>query len=148
MKNSILVALNDSLISSIVIDHLIRFCPKGDDVKITLLHIFRNPEAQVDLMGKKFTAEQEPKMIAVLEQAKSRLVENGYSDSQIEIKLVKDPYETVTEGIIDQFRKDEYNVVFIGRKRMSKSEEFVLGDISIKLVRSLEGTAVVVVKGN
>jgi hypothetical protein len=29
---------------------------------------------------------------------------------------------------------------------MSKAEEFVMGDVSIKLVRALEGTAVLVVK--
>ena len=37
-------------------------------------------------------------------------------------------------------------MVIIGRKRMSKAEEFVLGDISIKLVRALEGVAIVIVK--
>ncbi len=37
-------------------------------------------------------------------------------------------------------------MVVIGRKRMSKAEEFVLGDPSIKLVRVLEGAAVLVVK--
>jgi hypothetical protein len=34
----------------------------------------------------------------------------------------------------------------IGRKKMSKTEEFVVGDTSIRLVRALEGTAVLVVK--
>ena len=36
-------------------------------------------------------------------------------------------------------------VVLIGRKRMSKAEEFVMGDISVKLVRALENAAVLVV---
>ncbi len=36
-------------------------------------------------------------------------------------------------------------MVVIGRKRMSKAEEFVMGDVSVKLVRALEGAAVLVV---
>ena len=60
--------------------------------------------------------------------------------------MVTEQYSSVTDGIIDQFKKNQYKMVMIGRRRMSKSEEFVLGDISIKLVRALEETAIVVVK--
>jgi hypothetical protein len=52
----------------------------------------------------------------------------------------------VGEGIIDQVSEGQYNMVVIGRKKMSKAEEFVLGDPSIRLVRALEGIAVTVVK--
>jgi hypothetical protein len=37
-------------------------------------------------------------------------------------------------------------MVVIGRKTMSKSEEFIMGDISVKLLRSLNKTAILVVK--
>jgi hypothetical protein len=37
-------------------------------------------------------------------------------------------------------------MVVLGRKRMSKAEEFVLGDVGVKLVRALEGVAILVVK--
>ena len=50
------------------------------------------------------------------------------------------------QGIMDLFKKGAYNMVVIGRKRMSKAEEFVLGDPSVKLVRSLEGVAIVIIK--
>ena len=56
------------------------------------------------------------------------------------------PFPTVTDAIIDQFRKHKYDMVVIGRKNMSKAEEFVLGDISVKLVRALGETAILVIK--
>ncbi len=43
-------------------------------------------------------------------------------------------------------RKGVVEMVMIGRKRMSKAEEFVMGDVGVKLVRALEGVAVLVVK--
>jgi len=146
VKKSILVALSDSMISRKVIDVLISLKPWGEQAEITLLHIFRKPSAEVELMGRKFAAEQRPRIMAALESARTKLLQNGYTHDQVVIDLVTDDYETVTEGIIDRFRQQNFAMVFIGRKKMSKSEEFVLGDIAIKLVRALEGTAVVVVK--
>jgi nucleotide-binding universal stress UspA family protein len=121
------------------------FCP--EDTRITLVHIFREPTSGEDLMGKKFMAEQPARLAAVLQKAKDRLVEEkGFNPSQIETLLLTNPYPSVTEGIIDFFKKNKYDIVVIGRKKMSKSEEFVLGDISVKLVRTLDNTSVLVVK--
>jgi len=146
LNNSILVPLNDSVSSKAVVDYLARlsFCP--EDAHITLIHLFKKPTATEDLMGKKFTAEQPARFEAVLEKAKDELIEHGFNPNNIEIKLITDPYPTVAEGIIDQFKKNHFDMVIIGRKHMSKAEEFVMGDISVKLVRALEGTAVLVVK--
>jgi len=140
------VALNDSISSRAVVDHLISLSLRPEDWRITLFHFFRKQSSSEELMGKKFTEEQPARMLAVLERARERLIENGFSSGRIETRLVQDPYPTVAEGIIDQFNRGDFNMVVIGRKRISKAEEFVIGDISVKLVRALEGTAVLVVK--
>jgi len=144
--NSILAALNDSISSRAVVDHLISLSLRPEDWRISLFHFFRKESSSEELMGKKFTEKQPVRMLAVLERASERLVESGFSSERIETRLVKDPYPTVTDGIIDQFNKGDFNMVVIGRKRMSKAEEFVMGDISVKLVRALEGAAILVVK--
>jgi nucleotide-binding universal stress UspA family protein len=97
-------------------------------------------------MGESFIQTQESRLMAVLERCRDKLVENGFSPERTEIKLVSEDYETVADGIIDQFRKQNFDMVVIGRKRLSKAEEFVLGDISVKLVRAIEGAGVLVVK--
>ena len=98
-------------------------------------------------MGKKFMDEQPAKFKALLDTAKQRLVaEKGFDPDQIDIQLLTDQYPSITEGIIDFFKKGQYDMVVIGRKKMSKSEEFIMGDISVKLVRSLDKTSILVVK--
>lgn len=146
MPNSILVSLNDSVSSRAVVDYLTKlsFCP--GDWHVILLHLFRRPSASEELMGKKFAEKLPERYQAVLEKAKDELVEAGFDPKHIEIKLVSEPYQTVADGIIDQCRKKPCDLVVIGRKKMSKAEEFVLGDVSVKLVRALEGAAVLVVK--
>ncbi len=146
MTNSILVSLNDSMSSRAVVDYLskLSFCP--EDWHITLLHVFRRSSASEELMGRKFTEELPARYKAVLENAKDKLIESGFNPNLIDIKLVAEPYQTVADGIIDQCKKKRCDLVVIGRKKMSKAEEFVLGDVSVKLVRALEGAAVLVIK--
>lgn len=146
MSNSILVSLNDSVSSRAVVEYLSKLSLCPEDWTITLLHLFRKPSASESLMGKKFTEELPARHLSVLEKAKDKLVESGFNPNNIEIRLVTEPYQTVADGIIDQCKDKAYDLVVIGRKRMSKAEEFVLGDVSVKLVRALEGSAVLVIK--
>jgi nucleotide-binding universal stress UspA family protein len=111
-----------------------------------LLHVWRKPSASEELMGKKFADEERSRVLSFLREAKERLIEDGYNPNEIKIDLVTEPYPTIADGIIDQFHKGNFDMVVIGRKTMSKAEEFVLGDISAKLIRALEGTAVLVVR--
>ena len=146
MDNSMLVALNDSISSQAVIDFLADLPLCRDEMNVTLIHVYRKPSAVEDLMGQRFTSEQPTRFMKMLEQVKDQLVARGFQPERIKIDFVDDPFPTVTDGIIDQFKKHKYDMVVIGRKNMSKAEEFVLGDISVKLIRALGATAVLVVK--
>lgn len=146
LDNSILVPLNDTKSSRGVIDFLLNM-PFTKDAKFTLVHIFRKPSSGEELMGKKFMAEMPARLEKMLQDTKSRLVaEKGFDSDNIRIELVDKGYPSVSEGIIDYFKQGNFDMVVIGRKQMSKSEEFVLGDISIKLIRNLPKASVLVVK--
>ncbi len=144
--NNILVPINESSTSRALIDFFVKLSVCPEESSITLIHVFRQPTSGEELMGKKFMAEQPQRFKAVLQKTKDRLVEEGgFDPDRIAIQLLTDPYPSVAEGIIDCFKKGRYDMVVIGRKKMSKSEEFVRGDISIKLVRALEHASVMVV---
>ncbi len=145
-EKKVLVALNDSMSSEAVIDFIINLPLSHEKLHICLLHIFRKSSASEELMGRKFTAEQPDKMTAMLEKAKEHLIKNGFLPNKVDIEIAQDEYPNVADGIIDQHKKQKYNMVIIGRKKMSKAEEFVMGDISIKLIRMLEDAAILVVK--
>ncbi len=146
MKNTILAAVSDSPSSWAVIEFLgnLSLCP--EQVEITLLNVIRKPTSGEELMGKKFIEEQPERYHKTLEKAKNRLVEKGFLEESIKIEVINHPFPTIADGVIDYFSKHHFNMVLIGRKKMSKAEEFVLGDVSVKLVRALDSTAVVVVK--
>ena len=146
MATTILVAFSESVSSRVMMEFLAAMPLRREDCRVTLLHIFKKPSASEELMGKKFTEQQPSRLMAALQKAKDKLVESGFRPDHIQIDLVSDPYPTVADGIIDQCKKRGCQMVMIGRKKMSKAEEFVMGDVCVKLVRALEGTAVLVVK--
>lgn len=146
MNCSILMAFNDSSSSRSALDCVAKMSTCPEQSTITLLHILRKPTGSEEMMGKKFMQAYKVRIAEAMEKARYQLLEVGYLSDSIIPKIVEITYPTVADGIIDQFSKGHYNMVVIGRKKMSKAEEFVLGDTSIRLVRAMEGTAVLVVK--
>jgi nucleotide-binding universal stress UspA family protein len=148
LHNNILIALNDSVSARAALNFFARLMMCPEDCHITLLHVFRKPTATEELMGKKFADSQPVRFKAMLEKAKDKLIESGYNPQNIEIVMVTDPYPTIAEALIDHCKKQDYDMVIIGRKKMTKAEEFVLGDVSVKLLRALEQMGVLVVKSD
>jgi K+-sensing histidine kinase KdpD len=95
-----------------------------------------------ELMGENFTDEETQKWQKQLDNAKNILVSHGLMPEKIHTKLISDAYPTVADGIIDQLKKGNYGTLVLGHKKKSRAEEFVKGDISMKLLRSLEGVAI------
>jgi nucleotide-binding universal stress UspA family protein len=146
VEKSILVAINDSASSRRALEYLSELEICHGNAHITLLHVFRKPSASQELMGQKYMPQQEERYRRLLEDAREFLLSQGVASGNIELRLVTTPYATVTDGIIDQFNKGDFTMVVLGRKRMSKAEEFVLGDVGVKLVRALEEGGILVVK--
>jgi nucleotide-binding universal stress UspA family protein len=146
LSNSILVAFNDSISSKGVINFLVNSSFCHDNTSIILCHLFRKPSTSEELMGKTFSTERETRLKKVMESAREKLVKNGFTAGNIEIDIILEPYTTLADGVIDQCKKRNVDLVVIGRKKMSKAEEFVMGDLSVKLVRNLDDVAVLVIK--
>ncbi|MBF0451468.1 MAG: universal stress protein [Candidatus Magnetomorum sp.] len=142
LKHSILIVLKDSISSREAIEYISLFPLCKEDVDITLLHIFRKTSMSEELMGENFIEEETKKWEEQLEHAKKTLVSQGLLAKKVHIKIVSDPYPTVADGILDQFKKGNYGTLVLGHKRKSRAEEFVKGDISMKLLRNLEGVAI------
>lgn len=148
MKQSILIAVTDSFSSRATLEYFSNLKFHPDSIDVTLIHVFRKPAAGNELMGKRFMEAQPERYLTLLEKARQSLVEAGMPEENIQIKIINEPCETVADGIIKEFKKGGYSMIVIGRRKKSKAEEFVKGDLCIKLVRELEGAAILAVKTN
>ena len=126
MNKSILVVLNDAPCSKLALEFLAQ-CPLSfSEVQITILYVFRKPSGSEEMMGKKFLKAQKEKIEKAMSTARQRLIEAGYPEDNVRTHIETQPYPTVSEGIIAEVNKENYDIVVIARKNMSKSEEFVL----------------------
>lgn len=146
MSTSILIALKDSITSRSAANYVSDLPFRREDTRITLLHVFRKPSSSENFMGTDLLETEQPRAESFLNETREKLIENGYVPDMVEVRLVTETYPTVSDGILDQCETGDYDMIVIGRKRMSKAEEFVMGDISIKLVRALQGVGVLVVE--
>ena len=89
MNCSILVAFNDSASSRSALEHLIRFCERPEQSRITLLHVFRRPTGSEEMMGKKFMQSATVRIQEAMEAARSRLIAAGFTPSQITLQIVE-----------------------------------------------------------
>lgn len=126
-------------------DYLAALPFNHQDIRLTLLHVFRRPTSSEYFINGDILNKECPHAEAFLSEVRESLIKKGFAPNRIKTELIIDPYPTVTEGIIDRFKTGRYDMIVIGRKKMSKAEEFVMGDVSVKLVRALENTGILVV---
>lgn len=146
MSTSILVVFNETPCANLAVEFLAQMPLRFSEVRITLMHFFRKPTGSEEMMGRKFMQTQQERIDTNLSNARQRLIECGYPPDNVHVHLETRPFPTVADGIIAELKKGRYDIVVIGRKKMSKSEEFVIGDASIKLVRALDHTTVIIVR--
>lgn len=146
MNTSILVVLNDTPCSNLAVNFIAQ-CPLSfAEVQITLMHVFRKPTGSEEMMGKKFFQIQKEKTKQAMSLARQQLIEAGCPPDNIHTHIETQPHATVADGIIAEVDKGHHDIVVLGRKKMSKSEEFVLGDASIKVIRNVNKATVIVVR--
>jgi nucleotide-binding universal stress UspA family protein len=150
MINKILVAVDLSKNSLKAVDYVadIMSCHSGPD--ITLLNVIR--EVSEDLVPnreerRRAVEASRQQTLGLMEEASKRLTWRGVPAQQIHLKIqVCDSPVRVAELILLELEKGGYGTVVIGRRGISKREEFLFGSVSNKIVHEARNCAVWVVE--
>jgi len=98
-------------------------------------------------MGKKYMAEMPARLEKMLQETKNRLVkEKGFAPENIAIELVNKGHASVSEGIINCFKRRKFRY---GRARPQgavKIRGIRVGGHRVKLIRNLPKSSILVVK--
>jgi nucleotide-binding universal stress UspA family protein len=121
----------------------------GFDFKIHLIHVIRGVmnlhPGSPHLFLPKDAAEQLQKEInAVFEKTIRRLIEAGFQENQIKTRIISGA-QSRAGAIIQEARDHEYGTIVIGRKGLSKVQEFLMGRVSNKVIHTVRNRAVWVV---
>jgi nucleotide-binding universal stress UspA family protein len=103
--------------------HVIR--GRKDDIPVELLDVLRPNERQEQI---------EREMVKVFDRAKSRLLEAGFSPEQIGTKIVTGR-RSRANNIMREAEEGDYGTIVLGRRGLSRVQDFFMGRVSDKVLQ-------------
>lgn len=137
MERKILVAIDGSVYSSNSLDYLIRLFQHDTDIAIQLLAVVssagsdQNWMFEVDPLRKQSAATDSKTHTAYkyLEDAKQRLLRNGFSDEQVSLKA-ESSRASVPTAIHHFANHGQFDALLVGRRGMGMVGEMFFGSVS------------------
>ncbi len=134
--DTILVALDRSENSMRTVDNVGKILG-GSDVEVALIHVIRSDE-------KKFIDKAMRRIDNVFEEAKGKLVKSGFKKNQVTTKIITQAHSRAG-AIVQEAKLGGYGTIVVGRRGLSKVQDFIMGRVSNKVIHIAKNHAVWVV---
>ncbi len=147
-RQKILVAVNSKPASERAIDYLGGIAGGLEGIEVCLIHIYPEPPPGYYSSGKslpEYQKAREAEAEAVFARAVEILRKHGIDPRRISNKSRMADRATISQTILDVQRDGEYGTIVVGKRGVSKAEEFLFGSISNALVRHGKDVAVWVI---
>jgi nucleotide-binding universal stress UspA family protein len=149
MDKRLLIALDESENSKMALLYVADFLGGHDGFHVKLFSVLSVPDAAFyDSEGSRqeWIQSRKESLSDMLERYRQILIQAGFPDSKVEIEVsvtLKDPVSSV---ILQ--KQEEYNActLIVGRRGVSKQEEFLFGSVSNKLLHKANKCAVWIVE--
>ena len=93
----------------------------------------------------KWASNQKTRMEGLFDEARQRLVKQGFQAAQVAQKIRLD-FNNVADGILEEARSGNYTTLVIGRCGASRVEHLLTGSVTAKIVSRGAGLAICVVE--
>jgi nucleotide-binding universal stress UspA family protein len=121
----------------------------AESYNITLLHVIPEPEEDFfpDRRDRnRWLSRYRKKMTALLEAYRKKLIDCGFSDDHVAVRIKVKFCPSMAECILTERKKLLCDTIVVGRQGISRSEEFLFGSISSKIVTHARSCTVWVVE--
>lgn len=150
MGHKILVGIDCSANAQRAVDYVGSMVRPHEDTVITLFHVLVGPQPDIypdtDQRAQELD-KRHRRAHRQLEAMAARLTEIGVPKDRISLKIqVCDPTENVWSALLEEQKRGGYHTVVVGRRGMSKREEFLFGSVSSKIIREARECTVWVVQ--
>jgi nucleotide-binding universal stress UspA family protein len=150
METKILIAIDHSANALKAVDYVGKMMACHADADISLLYVINEPSADMmpDAADRAlYVDKMKAETLRFMEEIAQRLVTHGISEKQINLRIQACKKAlSIAELILHEQKSGGYGTIVIGRRGMSKREEFLFGSVSNKVVREARGCTVWVVE--
>jgi nucleotide-binding universal stress UspA family protein len=137
MNKKILIAVDESDNAARAVDYVARMLGGIAGFTVTLLHVIPDPEEDFFPSAEDRQAwlkSYSERMQSVLDEYRRRLLQSGFEDSAVEVVVNRRYCPSMAECILDERATLDHGTIVVGRQGLSRSEEFLFGSISSKIV--------------
>lgn len=145
----ILVALDSSENAFRALDYLAAILGEGRGFQILLLTVYREPSRDLfpdQEAWQEACRRQRQESDQIVNRGSQRLRELGVTACELDAKVVTCKGPGPAQHILDEQRQGGYGTIVVGRRGVSKAEEFLFGSVSNKIVHYAKGCTVWVVE--
>jgi len=136
-SRNLLVAVDDSDNSRRAVNYVASMLGGLGGFQVTLLHVISEPEEDY-FAGteekEKWLEGYRSRITGVLEDLRRILVSAGFSEDAVQMRTPLRFCPSIAECIISELDSSGYGTVVVGRKGISRKEEFLFGSVSSKIV--------------
>ncbi|MFP5211817.1 MAG: universal stress protein [Acidobacteriota bacterium] len=157
--NRLLICLDSSEGAMGAVDYVAEMVEPSRAADIILFHAFRGHGILSGLLGTTYLNSRDAKELElverelkdewkriepVLHEAKGRLVEAGFDAERITFSIAKG-VKSRSGAIIEEAKREECGTIVVGRRGLSRVQEFFMGRVSSKVIQMAKEQAVWVI---
>jgi nucleotide-binding universal stress UspA family protein len=149
VNRNILIAVDESHNSQRAVIYVGKLLGGFRGFKITVLHVISQPEEDYFnniCYEDQWYNEYRTKVDKMLYEYRTILVDLGFNPEDVSTRSTIRYCPSMAECIITELDNMEYSTLVVGRKGLTYKEEFLLGSISGKIVRTAKNCTVWVVE--
>ena len=148
-NKNILIAVDDSENARRAVSYVSQILAGVKGFKILILHVISQPEEDYFPTSdekEKWLSKYQLKVHAMLENYRQMLIRNDFDPDDIWVRSTLRYCPSLSECILAEQDKTQYSTIVVGRQGLSRSEEFLFGSVSSKIVNHARNCTVWVVE--
>ena len=148
-NRNILIAVDESDNARRAVSYVGQLLGGLPGFKVTILHVIPEPEEDyfpTSTEKEKWLSQYREKIDAMLEDSRQLLIKKGFDPKDIAVRSTLRYCPSMAACILSERDETEYSTIVVGRQGLSRSEEFLFGSISSKVVNHARNCTVWVVE--
>ena len=148
-NKNILIAVDDSDNSRRAVSYVAQLLGGMGGFKVAIVHVI--PEAEEDYFAtteekEKWLSQYRQKVETMLEDYRQILIRAGFNANDVSVRSPLRYCPSMAKCILAERDETEYHTLVVGRQGISRSEEFLFGSVSSKIVNHAKNCTVWVVE--
>jgi nucleotide-binding universal stress UspA family protein len=146
-RNGVVLVIDNSANAMKASRYVAEHFAMDPEMKVTIMGFIREPSE--DLFGhpdeyRRAKKDNEENIAALVDAAQKTLLSGGFLKESISVKTVRIRKETVASRLLEEQKRNPCDTIVVGGVKLSKPEEFIFGNLAVKLVRESECPVVTV----